>query len=92
MIPTADDGTLEVKPHELQLGDVVKTFGGGYGDATVWKIADGNVHLFRVYVHVSETVYVGPSVITYVGHEHFSIPLNDSRVIQRYRRFREKLS
>lgn len=71
-----------VKVSELQIGDIVRlgTNDNGYADATVYNIKDGNVHVFRPYVHVSDFITTG-GVITYMGHEDFSIPVSSSGTV-----------
>lgn len=68
-----------VRYADLQLGDIVRTFDGPYGDSTVYQIADGQVHMVRPYVHTADFIYTG-GVITYLGQDKFSHPANADAV------------
>ena len=63
----------EVSGEKLELGDVVQVFDGAYGDATVKKILDKDLILFRPYVSTADFHYEG-GVICYIGIEEFSVP------------------
>ena len=77
--------TLRIKVSELQLADVVSIFpDASYSTATVKQIKDGYVTLFRPYVHTADFSYTG-GVITYIGIEEFTIPIDD-RVVTVYDR------
>jgi len=78
-----------VRAAELRLGDVVRLFGDGYGDATVQEVGP-MVHLFRVYVAAASFSCSGSqsdrwskppvessSVITTIGHELVKITRDD---------------
>lgn len=64
---------------ELQLGDIVRRVGWEsepYTCATVKQVKDGNVILFRPYVKTEDFSYTG-GVITYVGIEEYTVPIDD---------------
>ncbi len=70
MKPTAVD--LEKEP--VKLADVVFLRSHGtYSQATVTQIEDGQVSLFRPYVHTADFKYTG-GVIPYIGIETFQVP------------------
>jgi hypothetical protein len=58
-----------VKIEDLKIGDCVQLFEGAYGDASVYKIHEGIVYMFRPYIHLSECIYSGNEAICYTGHE-----------------------
>lgn len=70
---------MNVKVSELGLGDVVKVMGtGGYADATVYsRSKNGDVEVWRPYVHVSDTIYGGDNgklqLIPFIGIEDFQL-------------------
>jgi hypothetical protein len=58
-----------VKIEELKIGDCVQLFNAAYGTASVYKIDEGVVFMFRPYAHLSDCVYSGNEAICYTGHE-----------------------
>jgi len=50
-----------------------------YAQATVVKVDDYNIHLFRPYVHTSDTVFMGKQIIPYIGIEQFAIPVSSNK-------------
>jgi len=58
-----------IKTKELQLGDVISLYEGAYSTATVKKITEDSITLFRPYVH-------NPGIICYIGIEEFTIHRN----------------
>jgi hypothetical protein len=78
----------EILARECQLGDVVQTspfVDASYADATVVRITDTEIYLFRPYVHTSDFSYSGNRIIPYVGFEQYQI-YPESRVRLIYRR------
>lgn len=74
----------QVKPAELQLGDVVSTFSlpaEPYDDATVVRIDNGRVYLFRPYVHTSDFSMIGNQITPYVGFEQYSLWIDSEREV-----------
>lgn len=70
---------MKVQVSELKLGDVVDLgFTDGYGTATVYKVcANGDVHICRPYVHVTDVIYAGElgskKLVPYLGVEDFAL-------------------
>lgn len=75
---TAIEKTVEVSAEALRLGDRVCLFEGPYGWGTVVQVTEDEVHIFRVYVHVSDVVYTG-GLMHYTGHELVKVWREDSR-------------
>ncbi len=74
-----------VKAKDLKLRDEIRSFDGGYGTATVKKVDDNFVTVFRPFVH-SNDVETTCGVCCYVGIEEYHILRNDTEydVYQRY--------
>ena len=70
-----------VKASELQIGDIIRlsSIDNGYADCTVYNLENGSAHLIRPYIHTADFLHTG-GVITYIGQEDFSIPLNDTMI------------
>jgi hypothetical protein len=66
-----------VEGKELELGDVVRLNDWGFADAIVQQI-NGRIVLARPYMHCSDVEYSNHKVITYVGLETFSVPIEQS--------------
>jgi len=64
-----------IKTRELQLGDVVSLYEGAYSTATVKKITEDLITLFRPYVHASDFPNIG-GIMCYIGIEEFTIHRN----------------
>jgi hypothetical protein len=75
---------------ELKLGDIVRhasldnpdATDEGFNDATVVRIDDRDVTLFRPYVHTGDFAYGSTvpgegKVLNYIGFEEYRIPKND---------------
>jgi hypothetical protein len=60
--------TMDVRGTEILLGDKIMITDDPYGWGTVVKIEEDTLHVFRVFVHLSDTVYTG-GVPHYVGTE-----------------------
>lgn len=72
----------EIKQRDLKLADVVELGGvNGYGTATIERIADGMVHLFRPYTMTADFSCSG-GVICYIGVEHFSVFQDSDRTFK----------
>lgn len=72
----------KIKTKDLRLADIViinENRENSYNCATVEKIENGVITLFRPYVHTEDFEYTG-GVICYVGVEHFSIFASDSTI------------
>lgn len=67
---------------DLQIGDIVRLFGGDgpYMDATVYQVENGNVHVVRPYVHAADFICTS-GVITYLGEEKFSLPADNTAIM-----------
>lgn len=74
----AHEWTIDVPARDLVLGDVVKVMEGAWGWATVVRIEEDVVHLFRPYVHVGDFSYTG-GVLHYIGSETFSLIRDSGR-------------
>ncbi len=72
----------KVSVDELQLRDVVKVYDGneGYHTATVIRITDEEVTLFRPYVHTTDFESTA-GVIPYMGFEQYTLPMTFSSAI-----------
>lgn len=76
----------EILVKDLQLGDVVRSFDGPYSAATVKKIEETQVILFRPYVQTADFSYTG-GVLCYIGVEEYPLWKNDTaKVTLLYRR------
>lgn len=76
---TETEKTVKVLAKDLVLGDRVNLLPGEpYGWATVVNVTAEEVHLFRVYVHVSDVEYTG-GLLHYTGHELVKVWREDSR-------------
>lgn len=73
--------TIKLQARDLVLGDKVRLFEDPYGWATVVNVTDEEVHLFRVYVHVSDVVYTG-GLLHYTGHELVKLFRDSSRELE----------
>jgi len=65
-----------IKVSDLNLGDVIRLFDDGYGDATVCKLeANGDVGVHRIYIHPTGFEYgeCPRRIITYIGSEEFTV-------------------
>ena len=65
-----------ILPKDAQLGDTGGCpVGGAYSDATIVKIEDGFLHLFRPYVQLADFT-MGRRVIHYIGFENFVVSVD----------------
>lgn len=75
----------KIMPSDLVLGDVITNGGfnlGPFHAALVTRIADGEVHLSRPYMTASDATHSEPPrVIPYIGVEHYSIAVSDTRPV-----------
>jgi hypothetical protein len=65
-----------VKVTDLVLGDTIKLWDGDYGCATVYRITDVGVHVWRPYIRTSEFSYGGAAdrrVVPHIGIEDFPL-------------------
>lgn len=64
-----------VKASSLEPGDVIRLqhAGAEYSDATVYRVDDAQVHVWRPYVHTGDVLYSHGRVIPYLGLEDFPI-------------------
>lgn len=76
----------KLKTSELKLGDVVSVFEHkeGFDTATVINIVNGEVVLFRPYVHISDYSHTG-GVTPYLGFEEFRVSQSE-RIVTVYSR------
>lgn len=75
----------DILPADLQLGDRVRAFDGDYDTATVVRIDDVLVYLFRPFVHVPGVVYASSdavSVFPYIGTETFPLYRDSNRPVR----------
>ena len=73
----------KIEASELKLGDIVRTFTGGYHTATVVKI-DDVVHLVRPYIHHGD-VETTDGILWYIGIEQYTIWENtEVTLVERY--------
>lgn len=72
------DPTIKLNTEDLILGDRVRLIDGPYGWGTVVQVTEEEVHIFRVFVHVSDVVYTG-GLLHYTGHELVKVWRKDSR-------------
>lgn len=81
--------TMNLKPRDLKLGDVVRAmpYDGPWSTAIVRKIdeKEGTVTLFRPYGTCSDFSYTG-GVVCYTGIEEFNLYLSSDREILVYQR------
>ena len=70
--------TVTLKTEDLVLGDRVRLMEDPYGWGTVVQVTEEEVHIFRVFVHVSDFVYTG-GLMHYTGHELVKVWRKDSR-------------
>jgi len=61
-----------IKARDLKLADVIRLGKGAYMDATVCRIANGQVYLTRPYMRADDFSYTG-GVILMTGHENLSV-------------------
>lgn len=67
-----------VNVNELKYGDVIN-LSERYGNATVVKIKDSVVTVFRPYVHTGDFEYTG-GVLHYVGFEYVDLHFETQKV------------
>lgn len=84
---------VRVKVSELGLGDIVNTgyLEAEYSSATVYRIDGGLVYLTRPYIHTNDVVYVGNTLISYIGHEEYTLMQDSSHEVWLLRKNREPL-
>ena len=61
-----------IEQKDLSLGDIVELCFDGYNTATVIKVDEHTVTLFRPYVHTSKTETTA-GITPYVGFEQFDL-------------------
>jgi hypothetical protein len=72
---------LEVEARDLRLADVIRLGYKAFDTATVTRIENGLVTLFRPYVHTAD-FSTGVSVIAYIGIETFTVYQDSNRTYQ----------
>ena len=76
---------LELEARDLRLADVIRLGYEAFDTATVIRIADGMVTLYRPYIHTAD-FSCGASVIAYIGTETFTVYQDSNRTYQVVRR------
>jgi len=76
---------LTVEVWQLRVGDIVLLSSGEYMHATVYQeLENGDVKVWRPYVHTGDVLYSGNRVIPYVGIEDFTLTATSTVTLLRY--------
>lgn len=80
---------MQVTADSLALGDVVELFEGAYGCGTVKQVTEGEVQIYRPYIHTGNFSYTGDigdnkssQVICYIGTETVTLYRKGRRMLK----------
>lgn len=69
-----------IKSSDMRLADTIQFYDGAYGTATVKKINEKTLLLYRPYVITQDFSYTG-GVICSVAIEEITIPLDETKYV-----------